>query len=143
MIRKPIIPELSNSGSLPGRAGGFLSINKSPLRRIAAVTGLSMPTLLRKLDFVHRQCLRFAGERERQLTERQLGTRYICVDRQTHIVNWSSHKDRRNGVLLAIGSADLESSYVFGMHLNFDGAMEPDKLEADLERFGDRHLTRL
>lgn len=119
----------------------LLLVNKSPLRRIAAVTGLSMPTLLRKLDFIHRQCQRFAGERERQLTERQLGTRYICVDRQTHIVNWSSRKDRRNVVLLAIGSADLESGYVFGMHLNFDGAIDPAQVEADLERFGDHHLS--
>jgi transposase-like protein len=120
----------------------LLLVNKSPLRRIAAVTGLSMPTLFRKLEFIHRQCLRFAGERERQLTERQLGTRYICVDRQTHIVNWSSRKDRRNVALLAIGSADLESGYVFGMHLNFDGAMDSAQVEADLERFGDHHLSQ-
>jgi transposase-like protein len=50
----------------------LLLVNKSPLKRISAVTGLSMVTLYRKLAFIHEQCLRFAGERERSLTERDL-----------------------------------------------------------------------
>ncbi|RJG07216.1 hypothetical protein D3870_15505 [Noviherbaspirillum cavernae] len=120
----------------------MLLVNKSPLRRISAVTGLTMQTVFRKIDFIYQQCQRFAGDRERQLTEHDLNTRYICVDRQNHIVNWASRKDRRNVALQAIGSADLESGYVFGMHLNFDGELDPELVAEDMMRFGDHHLAQ-
>lgn len=44
------------------------------------------------------------------------------------MVNWSNRKDRRNVRLNAI--ADLDSGYVFGMHLNFDGSLAPDEVKA-------------
>lgn len=120
----------------------LLLVNKSALRRIAAVTELSMDTVYRKIHFIHKQCMRFVGERERVLTERDWPTRYITVDRQTFMVNWLSRKDRRNVNLLAIDSADLETGYVFGMHLNFNGAMDADTVIADMARFGDHKLAR-
>lgn len=120
----------------------MLLVNKSPLKRISAVTGLSMATLYRKLTFIHEQCLRFAGERERGLTERDLPTRYLATDRQKFNVNWASRKDRRNVQLLAIATADVETGYVFGMHLNFDAEPDTAALEADMVRFGDHHLTK-
>lgn len=120
----------------------LLLVNKSPLKRISAVTGLSMVTLYRKLTFIHEQCLRFVGERERTLTERDLLTRYLATDRQKFIVNWTSRKDRRNVHLLAIATADVETGYVFGMHLNFDAGPDLAALEADMVRFGDHHLTK-
>lgn len=120
----------------------LLLVNKSPLKRISAVTGLSMVTLYRKLAFIHEQCLRFAGERERSLTERDLPTRYLATDRQKFNVNWTSRKDRRNVQLLAIATADVETGYVFGMHLNFDAEPDTAALEADMVRFGDHHLAK-
>lgn len=54
----------------------------------------------------------------------------------------SSRKDRRNVQLLAIATADVETGYVFGMHLNFDGKMDPDLVAADMLRYGDDRLPQ-
>lgn len=53
--------------------------------------GISTPVLYTRLDFIHRQCTLFAGERERALMDKKdLGSRYISVDRQKLLVNWAS-----------------------------------------------------
>lgn len=117
-----------------------LLINKSPINRIVEVTGLSKQTVYDKIEFIHRQCLAFAGGRERHLSELELPKMYVAVDRQAFIVNWTSRKDRRNVKLNAIASADLRTGYVFGMHLNFDGTLNPLEIERDAEDIGDHVL---
>ena len=44
-----------------------LLVNKVPFRRICEVEEITMSTLYRKIDFIHRQCIGFAAERERNL----------------------------------------------------------------------------
>lgn len=105
--------------------------NKMPLRRIAKVTGINAVTLYGKIDFLYRQCMAFARAKEQALRDLELPRLYISVDRQDYAVNWSRETDRRNIVLRAIGSADNDSGYVFGMHLNFDAGVEPAEIEAD------------
>jgi hypothetical protein len=39
--------------------------------------------------------------------------------------------------LSAVGSADNETGYVFGMHLNFDSTLDAVAVEADAEQIGD------
>ena len=115
-----------------------LLVNKSPIRRIAEVTGLNPKSVYGKISFIHRQCQAFAGDRElRLLHGMPLPKMYIAVDRQAHSVNWSNRKDRRNVVLSAIASADLESGYVFGFHLNFDPSLNPDEVEDEAAAIGD------
>jgi len=109
----------------------MLLTNKMPLRRIAKVTGLNAVTLYGKIDFLYRQCLAYAAGQERALLELERERLYISVDRQEHVVNWSRDTDRRNVVLLAVGSADNESGYVFAVHLNFDPSLDPAAVEAD------------
>ncbi|MEO6986949.1 MAG: hypothetical protein ABI155_16605 [Paralcaligenes sp.] len=75
--------------------------------------------------------LSFAASREQKLLDgMELSTRYIAVDRQSYGVNWTQRKDRRNEMLHAVGSADLDSGYVFGMNLNFEPTADPLKTEA-------------
>lgn len=115
-----------------------LLMNKSPLRRIAEVTGLDPKTIYGKIALIHRQSQAFAGHRELQLVQGMvLPKMYVAIDHQSHIVNWSSRKDRRNVVLSAIASADLESGYVFGFYLNFDPSIDPDQVERDAAAIGD------
>lgn len=107
-------------------------VNKAPLARAAEIHGIGFQTIYDKLDFFHRQVLQFTAKQESKLRELVKGTkRYISVDRQDYAVNWTHRKDKRNIVLRAIGSADLESGFVFGMHLNFDGSLDADSVEAD------------
>lgn len=129
----------------------MLLVNKVPMRRIAEITGLDPKSVYGKIDFISRQCRAFGGDRERRLMAgMSLPKMYVAVDRQTHNVNWSSRKDRRNIQLSAIASADLESGYVFGFNLNFDSKLDPDEVErealanGDLEKYEPyRHFARL
>lgn len=99
---------------------------------------LDPKTIYGKIAFIHRQCLAFSGDRELRLLQGMtLPKMYIAVDRQAHNVNWSSRRDRRNVVLNAIASADLESGYVFGFHLNFDPSMDPLQVEREANAAGD------
>lgn len=115
-----------------------LLINKMPFRRMTEVTGLSPQTLYDKLDFIHRQCQAFAGERERKLLEGlPLPKLYLATDRQTLAVNWSNRRDRRNVTLQAIATADLKTGFVFGMDLNFDPSLDLDEVDAAAVACGD------
>ena len=71
---------------------------------------------------------------------------YIGVDRQDYMVNWSKSTDKRNVILHSVGSADNETGYVFGLHLNFDPAMDSAQIEKEALDCGDydrkRHFRR-
>jgi len=112
-------------------------MNKMPLRRICEVAGISEETLYRKIDFIHSQCVRFAGSRERALPERQIRRLYVGVDRQDYVVNWASSADRRNVTLHAVAAADNTTGYVFGTHVNFDPSLSPIDIEREVEAIGD------
>ena len=90
-------------------------VNTVPLRRVMKLLGISASVLYARIDFIHRQCQLFAGERERTLVDRKdLGKRYISTDRQILLVNWSSKKSRKNTALHSIASADQATGYVYG-----------------------------
>lgn len=57
-----------------------LLVNKEPLKRICEVLDIGMPTVYRKIDFLHAQCLAFAASRERQLATLALHRLYISTD---------------------------------------------------------------
>lgn len=96
-------------------------MNKMPLKRICEVADIQMPSVYAKIDFLWDQSLAFAGNRERKLLKGMVIRRlYVGVDRQDYVVNWTKREDKRNIQLTAVGSADNETGYVFGMHLNFD-----------------------
>lgn len=103
--------------------------NKMPIRRIAKVTGLNAETLYGKIDFLHRQCVAFAAHHERNLPSLDRERLYISVDRQDYFLNWGDEVDKRNVVLKAVGSADNDSGFIFGMSLNFDHSQDPAQVE--------------
>ncbi len=116
-------------------------VNTVPVRRIVKLLGISTSVLYTRIDFIHRQCQLFAGERERTLLDKTgLGSRYIAVDRQKLLVNWSSKKTRKNTLLLSIASADQDSGYIYAANLNFDPGLEEDYVLNDMQRFGDHKL---
>ncbi len=102
-----------------------LLMNKSPMSRICEVAGIAPKTYYNRLDYFHEQSLAFAAAQERKLLDGLHHRRlYVAVDRQDYTINWAGRKDKRNVVLRALGSADLESGYVFGMHPNFDSELD-------------------
>lgn len=107
-------------------------MNKAPFNRICEKQGINIGTVYRKLDFIHRQCLAFTSDREQRLREgMQIPRLYLATDRQDYSINWSFRKDKRNVVLHAAGTADQDTGYVFGMHLNFDYALDAGAIETD------------
>jgi transposase-like protein len=115
-----------------------LLMNKMPLKRICEATDLQMPSVYAKIDFLRSQCLAFSGYREQKLLKGMAMRRlYVGVDRQEYVVNWTKREDKRNVQLSAVGSADNETGYVFGMHLNFDSTLDAVAVEADAEQIGD------
>jgi transposase-like protein len=109
-----------------------LLMNKAPFRRVCEIADIAPGTLYPKLDFLHRQCLAFVGHREQRLLQHfSIPRLYIGVDRQEYVVNWTQRQDKRNVQLTAVGSADNDTRYVFGMHLNFDPDAEADVIEQE------------
>jgi len=104
-----------------------LIMNKTAFKRAAEIADVGIRTIFDKIDFIHSQCLAFAGNRERKLLNGELPFRrlYISVDCQAYTINWSKSSDRRNVIMSAIGSADNGTGYIFGMHLNFDPTLDP------------------
>ena len=101
------------------------------LNRLAEASVLSPSTLYHKIDFIHRQCMAFVATRERHLPNKKIRRLYIGVDRQEYTINWSSRNDRRNSSMWSIASADNETGYVFGVHLNYDPSEDPAEVEKD------------
>lgn len=109
-----------------------LLMNKSPFRRICEVADIGPESVYGKLDFLYQQALKFVAVREtRLLNGMHIPRLYIGVDRQDYVVNWTASKDKRNVTLKAVGSADNETGYVFGMHLNYDPNLNAELIEAD------------
>lgn len=119
-----------------------LLVNKMPLKRIMEVVGISASTLYGKIDFIHQRCLMFAATKERNLRELTIPRVYISVDRQDYLINWSEASDKRNIVLSALGSADNDTGYVFGCHLNYDPRYEAMAIERGAKELGDHDIPR-
>lgn len=115
-----------------------LLMNKTPLRRICEVADIGPEGLYGKIDFLFEQTKAFAANREKRLLDGMPIRRlYLTTDRQDYVVNWTQHEDRRNVMLHAVGTADLDTRYVFGMHLNYDPSLHADEIELDAQAIGD------
>jgi transposase-like protein len=113
---------------------------KMPIRCAAEFARISAPTVYDKIDFIHRQCLAFAAVRERRLMAMSYPRAYVCVDRMDHVINWTNRADKRNVVLQAVGSADLKSGYVYGIHANYDHTVSSGGVALDAVAVGDHLL---
>lgn len=112
-------------------------VNKVPLRRICEIAEINISSLYDKIDFFQRQCLAFGAHMERRLQQLPFNRLYISVDRQVYSVNWNDTNEKRNILLQCVGSADNRSSYIFGMHLNFDPGLVWSEVEREAKACGD------
>ena len=89
-------------------------------------------TVYGKIDFIYDQCLAFAAEQERKLVD---GSRvgfhrlYLSTDMQEYVLNWRREYANHNIKLTAIGTADNDSGFVFGIHLNVDPGGDPVEVQ--------------
>lgn len=116
-------------------------VNKVPLKRMSELADVAMGTLYRKINFIHRQCLAFTAKQELRLPDLHIDRLYLSVDRQIHIVNWKHAGEKRNIILNALGTADNKSSYIFGIHVNYDPSLNAEQVEKDAVINGDDLLS--
>lgn len=115
-----------------------LLLNLEPVKRICEVADVGVGTVYNRIDFFHKQCMAFVGHREREFFEKtKLERLYISSDRQDYTVNWTDTLDKRNVILKAIASADMRTHYIFGMHLNYDPALDRLAIEEESKENGD------
>lgn len=107
-----------------------LLVNKMPLRRVAEVAQVSPQTVYDKIDFIWRQCVAFAADREAKLPSMEIPRLYIGVDKQDYAINWTLREDKRNVVLSAASFVDNETGYALGTWLNFDPVADPAQVDA-------------
>ena len=113
-------------------------VNGNPINRICELANVRPQTVYDKIDFFQEQCLKFLADKERRLIAGfPIAKLYLSSDRQDYIVNWTHRRDKRTTQLSAVGTADNESGYVFGMHLNFDPDTDPITTEAAARAAGD------
>ena len=114
-----------------------LLMNKVPLSRIINILDISWEVLYNRINFIHKQCLAFTADREKQLKDLAIKRLYIAVDKQDYEINWTERKDKRNIVLSAMASADNATGYVFGIHPNFDHTLDKTEIELDAKTIND------
>ncbi|AMJ87292.1 hypothetical protein [Alteromonas sp. Mac1] len=113
-------------------------MNKLPVKRCCEFLEISPQTYYRKVDWLYEQALGFVRERERKLLRSfEMKRLYLSTDRQVHTSNWTKRDDKRNTELLALGTADNISGYVFGWHFNFDPRVSPLQIESETIELGD------
>lgn len=116
-------------------------VNKVPLSRIVHMAGVLWSVLYNRIDFIHKQCLAFAADREIQFLDLPINRVYISVDKQDYMVNWTERKDKRNIILTAISSVDNNTNYVFGINPNFDPTLDKSAIENNASMNGDNAIA--
>lgn len=114
-----------------------LLMNKSPFRRICEVVDIHPETLYHRIDFLAEQCNSFMAHHEAKLKTLNIDRLYLAVDRQDYSINWTQRKDKRNNKFQGVATADNETRYVFGHHLNFDEVLNSDEVENETALLND------
>jgi len=114
-----------------------LLMNGMAMRRVAKVARIDPKTLYDKIGFLHQQCLRFVRHREWRLHEMELPPLYLCSDKQDYYTNWTDSARRENARLTAVGTADLDTGYVFAMSLNYVEDLNVADIEAETRHRGE------
>lgn len=106
-------------------------VNQVSIRRMLEMTGVGVAAYYRSVRHIYDQCVAFAGQRESRLLEPAfpLPKCYLTTDRQSYTVNWTSIRQRKNVVMNAIASVELNTRYAFGMSLNFDHSVDAAEVE--------------
>lgn len=118
-----------------------LLINKVPMRRICEIADIHPAVLYNRIDFIYKQCMAFAVDSEQAFIQGMpIEKLRIAVDRQDHTFNWSSQSDRRNTKLTSIGSADCDSGFVFGFHMDYEPSLNAFEVDLHAREIGDYDL---
>lgn len=117
---------------------------KAPIRKLASHFGISTRTVYLKIDFIHQQCMSFIANREQKLLEGKLvlDRLYLATDRQVQASNWTHRQDKRNTEIYGIGTACLDTGYIFAFNFNFDNSITQQQVEQEALESGDLNVPK-
>ena len=115
--------------------------NKAPARGAVRGSGMrSSGSYYAILRFIHGRCRAHSAVIDRAFVDGRLRLPEDLViqnDAQEYTLNWISRLDRRNVVLSGYSTIDADSGFVLGMHVNFDGGVDPFEVNRDAAQIGD------
>lgn len=114
-----------------------LLMNKSPLSRIAEVTGLSFQTIYDKIDFIYRRVMQLQSERDGDLEQLSRSRWMVCTDRQDLTINWPSRTRRATIQLAQVATVERSSGFILALHSQFDAQTDAQSYEALMRAAGD------
>ncbi|NVK23796.1 MAG: hypothetical protein HWE10_02605, partial [Gammaproteobacteria bacterium] len=86
-----------------------LLVNNTSLNKIMLYTELTPNALYKKIDFIHRQCIRFIAQREERMVDMLPSPLAIAMDKQDYVVNWSDSHSKKNVQLTSVFSIEAAS----------------------------------
>ena len=112
-------------------------VNNTSLNKIMLHTGLTPNALYKKIDFIHRQCVRFFARREEGMTEQLPSPITIAMDKQEYVVNWTDSHSRKNVQLTNVTSIEAASGYVLESSVNYDPTISTSEVVKRAKEVGD------
>lgn len=118
-------------------------VNKVPLSRICEINGVTFPQIYSKVDFIYRQCLAMAANREGDLA-RCLARKdhFFATDAQTVLLNWPVRARRRTVPLLQMSTVHAASQFVVASTVDYDPDVAVEDVDEAMFRCGDFLLPR-
>ncbi len=118
-------------------------VNKVPLSRICEIHDVSLKQIHSKMDFLYRQAVAFAQEREKRLDACFEDRKpFFSTDIQTILVNWPVKQRRGTIPLLHMATVHKFSQFVVASTVDYDAAISPEDLESAMANCGDFGLPR-
>lgn len=93
-----------------------------------------MQYLYKKIDFIHRQCIRFIAKREEGMADKLPSPIAIAMDKQDYVVKWTDSHSKKNVQLTGVTSIEAASGDVLGSSVNYDPTISTSEV---VERAGE------
>lgn len=118
-------------------------VNKVPLSRICEIHDVSLKQIHSKIDFLYRQVVAFAHDREKRLDKCfQDQDAFFATDLQVILVNWPVKSRRGTIPLLHMATVHKFSQFVVAATVDYDPTVSPIEIEKMMEECGDFALAR-
>lgn len=118
-------------------------VNKVPLSRICEINGVTFPQIYAKIDFIYRQCLAVAADRETALPRSLSGEDHLfATDAQTILLNWPVRGRRGTVPLLHMSTVHNGTQFVVASTVDYDPDVSPEDVDEAMSACGDFLLPR-
>ena len=117
-------------------------MNKAPVRRTLQGAGMAgKPQVYYDIiRFIRRRCNHLIGGLERGMLRGKVPlptNLHLVTELQQYQLNWTDRMDKRNPMFSAVCTVDKDSRYIFGLHANYDPAVDSFAIAKESAERGD------